>query len=174
MISASQVSSRMMSGKRPLSKRQRECLELVAAHLDSQQIAAELGISPATVDRHIREAMTTLDARTRREAVRKLVERGEITGGSPATAFPPVGSTPINPEAPTESAVREPPPAPFEIGASGAAGRPERGTADDLGPLRTMALILAAAAAIVTIALALRPLVQNASDLANLIQPLHR
>lgn len=51
-----------------LSHRQKECLRLVADHLQSKQIARRLGLRPATVDSHIATALQKLHMSSRREA----------------------------------------------------------------------------------------------------------
>jgi len=51
-----------------LSRRQRECLVLVYHRKTSKDIAAELGISPPTVDGYLTEAMRLLGERNRRTA----------------------------------------------------------------------------------------------------------
>lgn len=51
-----------------LTGRQAEILLLVGDGLSTTEIAAVLHLSPATVDTHVRNAMRTLGARTRREA----------------------------------------------------------------------------------------------------------
>lgn len=53
-----------------LNEGQRDCLRLVLAHLNSKEIARELGISPHTVDQRLRTAMRILDASSRFEAAR--------------------------------------------------------------------------------------------------------
>ncbi len=58
-----------------LTKRQRECLTLVADLRSSKEIAAALGLSPHTVDGYINEAVTTLGAADRFEAARIYVAR---------------------------------------------------------------------------------------------------
>lgn len=55
-----------------LSKRQIACLQLVAELKKTEQIAAELGISPSTVNTHIERAMVILGAHSRREAARMV------------------------------------------------------------------------------------------------------
>jgi hypothetical protein len=47
-------------------------LALVAEHWSSKEIAVRLGISPHTVDQHVRRALHRLGAPTRREAARWL------------------------------------------------------------------------------------------------------
>jgi len=49
---------------------QRDCLRLVLAHLNSKEIARELGVSPHTVDQRLRTAMRILNAQSRFEAAR--------------------------------------------------------------------------------------------------------
>lgn len=57
-----------------LSDGQRECLRLVAAQFTSKEIAAELDISPHTVDQRIRGALQTLGVARRAQAARMLLE----------------------------------------------------------------------------------------------------
>lgn len=61
-----------------LSDRQLDCLRLVGQLKKTEQIAAELGISPSTVNTHIERAITILGANSRREAARlvQLAETG--------------------------------------------------------------------------------------------------
>lgn len=56
----------------PVTRRQREVLELVRDGLTTREIALVLGVSPTTVDSHIRQAMRTLHARSRMEAALRL------------------------------------------------------------------------------------------------------
>jgi DNA-binding CsgD family transcriptional regulator len=53
-----------------LTKGQVDCLRLVNEHLSSKEIAAELGISPHTVDQRIRIALQTLGVERRTQAAR--------------------------------------------------------------------------------------------------------
>ncbi|KQM22404.1 hypothetical protein ASE73_14300 [Sphingomonas sp. Leaf24] len=55
-----------------LTPRERRCLELVALHYDTGQIAVELGISVATVNGYLADARQKLGARNRKEAARML------------------------------------------------------------------------------------------------------
>lgn len=57
-----------------LSTRQLACLRLVAELKKTEQIAAELGISPSTVNTHIERAVTMLGAANRREAARLVTQ----------------------------------------------------------------------------------------------------
>ena len=63
----------------PLSPRERELLELVAAGLGNKAIARRLGLSVNTVKYHLASVFTKLDARTRAEAVSAAARRGELT-----------------------------------------------------------------------------------------------
>lgn len=56
-----------------LTKRQKQCLRLVASPATSKQIARDLGISSHTVDEHIRDAIATLGCADRMEAARLLL-----------------------------------------------------------------------------------------------------
>jgi len=61
-----------------LTKRERECLSLVARGYCSKAIARRLEISPRTVDLHIARAAERLGARGRIHAVSKAMKRGLI------------------------------------------------------------------------------------------------
>jgi DNA-binding CsgD family transcriptional regulator len=56
-----------------LTERQKECLRLVARGYTSKEIGRQVGISPATVDNHVRAALDTLQVESRAEAARLLV-----------------------------------------------------------------------------------------------------
>lgn len=60
-----------------LTAGQLDCLRLVQQHMSSKEIAAELDISPHTVDQRMRQALQTLGVSTRKEAARLL---GEVEG----------------------------------------------------------------------------------------------
>jgi DNA-binding CsgD family transcriptional regulator len=55
-----------------LSQGQLDCLRLVDQHLSSKEIAAELGISPHTVDQRIRGALQILGVERRAQAARLI------------------------------------------------------------------------------------------------------
>jgi DNA-binding CsgD family transcriptional regulator len=61
-----------------LSPREHQVVELLAAGLTGEEVAARLGISPATVRVHIRNATGKLGASTRTQAVAIAVARGEV------------------------------------------------------------------------------------------------
>jgi PAS domain S-box-containing protein len=61
-----------------LTEREREVLALVAMGERTAGIGYALGISPATVETHIRHSMTKLQARSRTHAVTLGLQRGEI------------------------------------------------------------------------------------------------
>ncbi|MFI1916217.1 response regulator [Nocardia sp. NPDC020380] len=72
-----------------LSAREREVLMLVAEALSNRQIATRLGVTEATVKRHLRNIFTKLEAVSRIDAVNRAVERALITRkktGSPESA----------------------------------------------------------------------------------------
>lgn len=60
-----------------LTRGQLDCLQLVAQHLSSKEIAVELGISPHTVDQRIRQALHILDVPRRSQAARLVEQYGE-------------------------------------------------------------------------------------------------
>lgn len=57
-----------------LTARERECLRLTARPMSSKEIAAELSISPGTVDKYIESAKIKLGIRRRGAAAAALVE----------------------------------------------------------------------------------------------------
>ena len=62
-----------------LSPREHQVVELLAAGLTGDEVADRLGISPATVRVHIRNATGKLGASTRTQAVAIAVARGEVS-----------------------------------------------------------------------------------------------
>jgi DNA-binding CsgD family transcriptional regulator len=60
-----------------LSPGQLDCLKLVDEHLSSKEIAAELHISPHTVDQRIRQALHILGVSRRQQAARIVSHYGE-------------------------------------------------------------------------------------------------
>ncbi|MGN6621981.1 MAG: helix-turn-helix transcriptional regulator [Sphingomonas sp.] len=158
-----------------LSPRQQQCLKGVAAHLDSQQIAHELGISPHTVDGHIAAAIAALGAHSRRDAVRLWEANARsgtderLTGESPPVDFPAF-------RAPPEfgSTVREAPaPASFDEPMAhfdwqgGSDGSTKR-------TLRIVAVAAGLGAALAVLLLAAPQLGRDAQVIANFIQPFHQ
>ncbi len=93
-----------------LTPRERRCLELVAQHYDTRQIAAELGISVTTVNGYLADARQKLGARNRKEAARML---GSAPAG-PAAAPADEGDadTPSDDRGRIERVVATPPAAP--------------------------------------------------------------
>jgi len=61
---------------RKLTSGQLDCLRLVADHLSSKEIAAELNISPHTVDQRIRGALQILGVERRAQAARMVAQHG--------------------------------------------------------------------------------------------------
>jgi DNA-binding CsgD family transcriptional regulator len=57
-----------------LTPGQLDCLRLVDQHLSSKEIAAELNISPHTVDQRIRQALATLGVERRTQAARLVAQ----------------------------------------------------------------------------------------------------
>jgi DNA-binding CsgD family transcriptional regulator len=81
-----------------LSAGQLDCLRLVDQHLNSKEIAAELGISPHTVDQRIRGALHILGVERRAQAARivaryhgpyqRLIHQSPHIEGDSATGHP--------------------------------------------------------------------------------------
>ena len=57
-----------------LTSGQLDCLRLVDRHLNSKEIAAELGISPHTVDQRVRQSLAILGVERRAQAARIVAE----------------------------------------------------------------------------------------------------
>jgi len=57
-----------------LTEKQRECLRLVYRHMETKEIARELGLSPDGVTQRIKSAMKTLGVDRRRDAALILAE----------------------------------------------------------------------------------------------------
>lgn len=71
-----------------LSEGQRECLRMVYRHMETKEIARELGISPDGVTQRIKTAMRILGVDRRRDAARILAE-AEGTEPYPPLVYPP-------------------------------------------------------------------------------------
>jgi PAS domain S-box-containing protein len=65
-------------GKGVLSPREHQVVELLASGNTGEEVAERLGISPATVRVHVRNATGKLGASTRTQAVAIAVSRGEV------------------------------------------------------------------------------------------------
>ncbi len=59
----------------PLTEREKQILSMVADGMTNEKVAAALGISPETVQSHVRHAMAKLDAETRTQAVATALRR---------------------------------------------------------------------------------------------------
>src|SRR6478609_3464351 len=66
----------MVSRVARLSAGQLDCLRLVDQHLSSKEIAAELGISPHTVDQRVRQSLHVLGVERRSQAARIVAQFG--------------------------------------------------------------------------------------------------
>lgn len=80
-----------------LTERERECLRLVHAHLNSKQIARKLGIKPSTVDRHCENAARKLKAAGRIDAALLLAAGDSLPNDSVSGSFPIAPERPIEP-----------------------------------------------------------------------------
>lgn len=69
-----------------LTEAQRICLRLVYSHHSSKEIAAKLGVSPSAVDKRLERAVQVLDAGSRFEAARLLVD---MEGAAPDPSLLP-------------------------------------------------------------------------------------
>jgi DNA-binding CsgD family transcriptional regulator len=88
-----------------VTPRARECLRLVwDKRATSKEIAAELGISKATVDGYIADAVVELGARDRRDAAAMLFGGNRSGSGDDLARVPPLA--PI--EAPQASSTEQP------------------------------------------------------------------
>ncbi len=82
-----------------LTPREIECLKGVAQHKRTKDIAADLNLSPKTVDAYIANAVRKLGFSDRDSAVRALVSSGSALGGFSSSAISGVE----NPSAPVPS-----------------------------------------------------------------------
>lgn len=71
-----------------LTEGQREALRMVYRHMETKEIARELGISPDGVTQRIKAAMRTLGVNRRRDAAHLLAE-AEETAAYPRRVYPP-------------------------------------------------------------------------------------
>jgi DNA-binding CsgD family transcriptional regulator len=101
-----------------LSPGQLDCLRLVAQHLSSKEIAAELGISPHTVDQRIRQSLQILGVERRAQAARIVDQYSEpyqrLIHQSP---YIPAGPNSVHPETAVSNQIRH-------ADRAGRAGRP--------------------------------------------------
>ncbi|HHI70281.1 MAG TPA: LuxR family transcriptional regulator, partial [Rhodobacteraceae bacterium] len=72
------ISLPYVSARRPLTSRQREVLEWVGEGKTMQDIAIIMGLTPATVEKHLRLAREALDAETTAQAVLKASFQKQI------------------------------------------------------------------------------------------------
>jgi DNA-binding CsgD family transcriptional regulator len=79
-----------------LTPQERECLRLVAQQRSSKEIAAELGISKASVDTYCNRARAKLGVANRREAAQLVLSREPVQVAPPpeAAAHPPLRGEP--------------------------------------------------------------------------------
>jgi len=98
-----------VSGLDRLNDGQRDCLRLVLAHLNSKEIARELGVSPHTVDQRLRIAMRILGAQSRFEAARIFARLDQensyqplIYQSQPLASDPEPASSSAQPDRPDE------------------------------------------------------------------------
>jgi DNA-binding CsgD family transcriptional regulator/N-acetylneuraminic acid mutarotase len=77
----------------PLSKRERQVLEMVATGASNQQIASDLVISVNTVKVHLRNVFEKLDVQSRTEATLRAIQEGWIVVDDTASLEDGVAST---------------------------------------------------------------------------------
>lgn len=73
---------RLRADVRPLSARERDCLQYVAEGLRAEAIADRMGLARVTVDMHLRRARVKLRAETLPQAVARALDFGEIEYGA--------------------------------------------------------------------------------------------
>lgn len=66
------------AGPKSLSRREKECLTLLAKGMRTQRIAEQIAISPATVEFHFKNARRKLGALTREQALAISVQNGWV------------------------------------------------------------------------------------------------
>jgi DNA-binding CsgD family transcriptional regulator len=140
-----------------LTARERDCLALVGEGFRSKEIASRLGISPHTVDQHLKMAVRKIGTTSRQEAARWL--RASQPPQSLGTQSPDIANAPTpSPDwlgtssgaANVLLAVEEPTPSSFQIGAALDLRTREqiRGTRNDLTIRTTLMLIATLIAAL--------------------------
>ena len=76
-----------------LSDRQAQCLALASKGMTSKEIGRELGISPSTVDNHLRVVAAKLHVGNRRQAIRQFAGSRDFTEALirdvPMSSYPP-------------------------------------------------------------------------------------
>lgn len=90
-----------------LTERERECLRLVHAHMNSKQIARCLGIRPATVDRHCENAARKLNASGRVDAALLLLAEQDIPNDSVSGPLPIAPGSAVVPDGPAKGAIHD-------------------------------------------------------------------
>ena len=88
-----------------LTDRERECLRLVHAHMNSKQIARHLGIKPSTVDRHCENAARKLNASGRIDAALLLLAEQTVPNDSVSEPVPIVAAAAAGPYVPAKGDV---------------------------------------------------------------------
>ncbi|MEP2235496.1 MAG: helix-turn-helix transcriptional regulator [Alteripontixanthobacter sp.] len=73
----------MAEPRQGLSARQTEVILLVGKGLTSKEIAREIGISPSTVDNHVKAAVDRIGARNRFDAFQRVHLSKEDSNGEP-------------------------------------------------------------------------------------------
>jgi DNA-binding CsgD family transcriptional regulator len=88
-----------------LNERQKQCLRLFYANLEVKEIASEIGLSPNTVKKYLRDARRSLGVSRSMQAARILVTYEQDTQGiSPTRLLGDQPETSDIPVAPTEAA----------------------------------------------------------------------
>ena len=90
-----------------LTDRERECLRLVHAHMNSKQIARCLGIKPSTVDRHCENAARKLNASGRVDAALLLVAEQPVPNDSVSEPVPIAAVAATGPSVPAKGAIHD-------------------------------------------------------------------
>jgi DNA-binding CsgD family transcriptional regulator len=88
-----------------LTPREREILRLIAAHLQSKEIARALGLSPKTVEMHVLSARRRLSGMSRRDAALAFVA---WEGGDPGNGYrkQPGGMAALAPALPSDREIK--------------------------------------------------------------------
>lgn len=73
------LADKTLREREELSNRQAQCLALASEGMTSKEIGRKIGISPSTVDNHLRIAAAKLQVRNRRQAIRRLTVSSDFT-----------------------------------------------------------------------------------------------
>ena len=82
------MQSAVWTSSSPLTPRQYEIAQFIAAGLTNREIAARLGLKPGTVSQHISNILWCLRLTRRRQIAAWIIEEAWSASGAAAVAYP--------------------------------------------------------------------------------------